>query len=417
MTTVVTPTPTLPTPTPTPTPATAQLLPGAGAPDCVVRTYFLLGSPNAQRPACNGHGQCVAPGTCECEAGWTGRGDTFTGDGYACHNPLVLDKLAWSLVALAWLALFIRSWPSFLKHVKTHRAETSTLRKAGRAHSFDAKRSMAVHVTLMLTMPLMVWAGIHRAASSENFGVDVGVTIPLMAWYLLHFPSVHTVNHLVFKSLVQGALKSHTHDAILKLDDRVGMASAMLTSALQIGLLTAGVVLPRGPTVARAVTAIMHCFVLIFFTMTQFIRAVWIRRRITEVMSVAEQGLAGRPEQAARSERLARVLTHLEENQRGAQVFTIVFIVLGVVFSLPWLLPFAYVYYTFVLVWGTDKANVVHVFSSTPGFGRRPSTRRGAERGRSAAITAPAAAAATATPPTATRGAFHGKRVLAVAET
>ena len=379
----------------TPTTPTPQgLLPGAGASDCVVRTYFLMGSPDdAQGPACNGHGTCVAPGTCACEAGWTGRSDTFTADGYACHNPLALDKLAWSLVALAWLVLLVKTWPSFLKHVKTHRAETSTLRKAGRAHSFDAKRSMAVHVTLMLTMPLMVWASIHRAASSENFGVDVGVTIPLMAWYLLHFPSVHTVNHLVFKSLARGAFKSQNDDAIVKLDDRVGMASAMLTSALQIGLLTTGVVLPRGPTIARAVTAIMHSFVLIFFAMTQFVRAVWIRRRITGLMSIAAaaaQGTAGQSDQSARSEKLSLVLSHLEENQKGAQVFIIVFIVLGVVFSLPWLLPFAYVYYAFVLVLGTDKAHVVYVFSSSPSFGRRPSKKRGAESGRSV-VTTPAA--------------------------
>ena len=369
-----------------------RLLPGVGAPDCVVTSYFLLGNADGDNATvCIGHGTCVG-GRCVCDAWWTGRSDVFTAEGYACHNPIVLDKLSWAFVVVAWVVLLWRTWPAFVHHVRQYQAEAAALRKNGRTQPYDAKRSLAAHAGLMATMPLMIWASIHRVASVENFGVDIPVTIPLMLWYVFHIPGQHIVNHLVFKSVANGAFRSHQQNAIVRLDDKIGMRFVWVTTAMQVVLLIAGLILPVGPTVARIILVILRSVVLIFFVATQYIRSVVIRRRIKELMAIttsnsnnhnnhgsdknsasASSPRASSPRnpgtanastpESAQNEKLAAVLRHLETNQKSAQVFIVVFVVLGVVFSLPWLITFSYVYLGFVLVIGTSSAHVVYVFS------------------------------------------------------
>jgi hypothetical protein len=62
---------------------------------------------------CSGRGQCVN-GECICDAGWTGRGDIFSLDKFACTTPIALEITFYAILCLGFLHLGFKAAPTFI---------------------------------------------------------------------------------------------------------------------------------------------------------------------------------------------------------------------------------------------------------------------------------------------------------------
>ena len=413
---------------------------GTGGRPCTASTPFLIA------PSCGaelGRGACVNATAeeasdprnaafywggvrCECGAMWTGKADMFTTNGFGCDNPVVLDKLCWAISALLWTQLLLRSLRPLMHHARKFAAERLAAKRAGRAVARDAALSMAAHATqVALVFPCVIVGSVWRAASNENIGVDVGVTIPWIIFYAFHLPSYNILSHLWLKSLVAGVLGTDQR-AILRLDWVVGGIMQIGPTATIVACLIAGIAIPPLPSPARVAITVLRNVAFIVLTAGILLRSVFIRRELQQLTN-AVTGSSDRERDAGRAvhvdtaspraaksptaatssspptsalnkknqTKLQAVVKRMHETERATKAFLFLFCGVAVLFSVPQLMLFQYVALCLVLWVGVGRANIVWLFNT--------SADGGADGGENASSSpSPGTAAAGGNPGTTT---------------
>jgi len=293
----------------------------------------------------------------------THRTDVFTLEGYACSNPLVLDRLMWSLVILTWAVLAVRTWPGLRAHWRSY-SRGATASASSARH--DAFVSMAAHVAAYVSVFARLAASLIRVSTEWTFGVNWQPTVAVLIWYFLQVPVAVVANHQLLKALLAGALKSPSVERrLLHLDNVLGWTASAVMLGANGGTLVVGLFVERGPTVTRVGLAVLRNVAVAFPFLHVIVRGRVIRRTLEDLRSsLVGSSAVDTDGRHAHVQRLEIVIDQMDKTQRSMVRVAIPVLVCCVMFSVvPQLYVVNYVFLTMMTILTSFGSHVLFTWT------------------------------------------------------
>jgi hypothetical protein len=326
---------------------------------------------------CNGHGTCVNS-KCVCDPWFTGKGDVFTGDGFGCQNPIILDKLMWSLAALAASIFFIRTLPWLFNHYKNWQAEHQRRMERGKSFTWfeHYNYSLLSHIGLQLSVFAYSIGSIYRAVTGENMAVDAPVTGIFLVWYFTYMPADGYLKHrtLVIFSSALGNNQDKTK-SLIEFHGRMTLFAVTLATTGTITCAIIGLYIPAQPTLERLLITLFRNISLLLMFSAQWFTDSYIltHLKISKSSSAAGSNSSSNTNtnnnnnndiKDQPTSRMNELIKHLEQCVTEARATLIFFLVMMIIFNgIPMLYPFQYVLLSFLIIVSSSKSHPLNYFS------------------------------------------------------
>jgi hypothetical protein len=334
----------------------------------------------------------------------------FTGKNFGCQNPIILDKLLWSIAALRWIILFVKNIKHLDPHYQSWKNENkrrSTQRGTSSQHWFHHHNySMACHISLLISMVILPIACIYRAATSENIGVDTTVTALFLCFYFFHAPSEAYLTHRTLSifasssSLGSGSMAKTT--ALIQFDGKIAWARTIILLVTLSTCMIRGLFIAAEPTVERLILTSFRNLAFLFSFVAALFTCVYILKKFKEMKessagtgdgvhstdvsssamvnggSVTAVGVVATPPTTPshRSVNLApqpnpvgsklqQLIGRLEEIIEDLRKIVVIFLFNLTMFNfIPQLIVFQYVHLAVLVILAAGKGHSIHLFAT-----------------------------------------------------
>jgi hypothetical protein len=336
----------------------------------------------------------------------------FTGGIYSCHNPIILDRLLWSLASCSIFIFFCRTFPWLLAHYHNWRLELKRRSQRGKQNKIFQHHnySFLAHVSLQTSLFSQSIACCYRAASNENMGVDLKVSMVFLVWFWTYMPSDAYIRHRTLTIFCSSIGNNKT-----KMDQLIEFHGKMTFSTFLIAFVglhicvVIGILLPPEPTLERLLitlfrnVSILCMFLAQWFTDTHMLNQLKkSKQSVTTGDDDGDDGGGARTAAAASTTendnnnnnstsndnpspksspkkssqppttagkntppppKMTQLIQHLEQvvlqSKRLLGFFTIMLIIFN---GIPMLYPFQYVLYSFMNIISVSKSHPINFF-------------------------------------------------------
>ena len=286
---------------------------------------------------CSGRGQCI-DGFCVCDELWTGRSDYIDLTGLACHYPILLDRVLFAIMTVAWTILWVYGFTVLQYQLERFWDR----RKNARAHGSFFK-TMAPLDTIFLTqfiaIPCFIASAILR--QWQNFGVDGPVSYLYVIGLGLNWTLGSVGQHLVFVATVKGGMmqgaKGEQVGTIINSNKHaLTLATGLFVSTLILCNIVT-VYTPPGITPFRIAMVAVRNMGTVFYVMFHYFLSKRITARLTALvtsMADSKDKDKGISTGGADNSALVQAIDHLRAMTKGQQFLLGIFSPMLIVFTI-----------------------------------------------------------------------------------
>lgn len=304
-----------------------------------------------------------ARGTCEldlcvCDPMWTGKADFFPLN--SCQNPIVLDKLMWSITAAAQCLLLFRTRNTYLNQWRLFREGQREVAKHGSSHTRNNAVFYASSILALIAMPTLICTFIARSVTDLHFGVDLSITLPFVFGYALYLSTLAVVEHQLFRIMVNSADSARSAELIHS-DWCVKCYGTCLYVIAHIGTIVASIYFPVGPNAGRIGLLLATNTVTVLYFFTYYHAHTILTGKLRALLDSSNNVVGG----VESSERLRNVLESLVGATQKAKQAVGVMAVVNIVFAcVPQLYAFCYVKDAMLLTISAGKNHPLMMMSN-----------------------------------------------------
>ncbi|KAH9258587.1 hypothetical protein BASA81_003089 [Batrachochytrium salamandrivorans] len=191
---------------------------------------------------------------------WTGQADYFPLN--SCQNPVILDKLAWSLCALMHLRLIFNARSGFIRQWRLYQKGQQNKAKFGtsKRRQSSVLIFLAYSALMLVILPGLVGTFVARSATNLHFGVDLEITLPLVIFYAGYMVAIATIDHQLFSIMMMGAANPHAKhktEDMIRIDYQTKLVGTFCYTCLYTACMIAAVFFPLDPGPERIVLLVL----------------------------------------------------------------------------------------------------------------------------------------------------------------